>query len=56
MNIKKEALINEEMMHSSLNESIQMSQETEHDDDPIIKEIDVYLSKTLSNNIFILQV
>jgi hypothetical protein len=40
--------------NQSMDSSVQ--EEPQDEDDPIVKEIDVYLSRRLSNNIFVLQV
>ena len=43
------------IMDVSMNES-DCLKETDDDLDPVVKEIDVYLAKSLSNNIYVLQV
>ena len=43
------------IMDFSMNES-DCLKETDDDLDPVVKEIDVYLAKSLSNNIYVLQV
>jgi hypothetical protein len=57
LNIKNEPLqLTEENQNTSNQGNLSVEEMYHDEDDPVVKELDVYLSRSLADNIYILQV